>query len=62
MAGHISVSGVWLRRVGDDIQVLVETNGRWKLVITELMDGQISHIVEPAGIKNAPDIDHPVLK
>lgn len=52
----VSVDGVWLRRNGDSLEVLVdlEVEG-WQLVIREPWPadgtGQISHIVEPAGIR-----------
>lgn len=46
----IEINGLWLRRIGDETQVLVQVGGRWRLVIQEQFDGQFSHIVEPGGI------------
>lgn len=50
--------GVWLRRLGDRVQVLVEIVGagdpRWHLVIEESIDGEFSHIVEARGMLHAP--------
>lgn len=52
----VEVQGIWLRRRGDDIEVLAEVDGEWKLVITEYADDPMSHIVEPSGIRSAgPD-------
>ena len=48
----VPVEGVWLRSIGDELQVLVECNGAWRNVITEARDGNISHIVEEAGIRS----------
>ncbi len=45
---------IWLRTIGERVQVLVERDGAWRLVIDEYHDGPISHIVEPEGIANAP--------
>lgn len=46
----VEISGIWLRRMGDNIEVLAEVDGVWKLVIVEYFDGNISHIVETGGI------------
>lgn len=46
----IPVNAIWLRRIGDETQVLVNVAGRWRLVIQEQFDGNFSHIVEPGGI------------
>lgn len=55
----VPVSGIWLRKkfahLGGEIQVLVEVDGVWRLLGTwPNDDGCISHIFEPAGIRNAP--------
>lgn len=57
MADAVEVHGIWLRRIGDDLQVLAEVApGDWRLVITSWFGGQVSHIVEPRGIIDAaPD-------
>ncbi len=51
---YIGVKGIWLRRIGDEVQVLAEGEGGWRIVITEAIDGQFSHIVETSGIASAP--------
>lgn len=56
MKEPVSVEGIWLRRLGDDIQVLAEVDGVWRLVITEFYDRNISHIVEPSGIRKGASI------
>lgn len=53
---EVPVEGIWLRRIGNDLQVLAQVDGRWKLVIEELWDGNISHIVEYDGILHAPEV------
>jgi hypothetical protein len=52
----VPVTGVWLRKTTSGLlEVLVETDGVWRLVVEEICDdGPISHIVEPAGILGAP--------
>jgi hypothetical protein len=54
MNDEIAVQGVWLRRIGDEAQVLVQIEGNWRLCAKEPMDGNFSHIVEPSGIVKAP--------
>lgn len=54
-----TVRSIWLRRIGDQVQVLAEMqepNGSWRfrLVIREHADGSFSHIVEPEGMRTAP--------
>ena len=50
----IEIGGVWLRRHGDYVQVLVEQPDGWRLCIVEHIDNSFSHITEPAGIAIAP--------
>lgn len=55
----LPIGGVWLQKStghnGNEIRVLAEVDGVWRVVITEVADdGPISHIVEPAGIERAP--------
>jgi hypothetical protein len=45
----VAISAIWLRRIGDEIQVLVETGGDWKVVIVEKTDAAFSHIAEANG-------------
>lgn len=49
----IQINAIWLRRIGDETQVLVNVGGRWRLVIQEPFDSNFSHIVEPGGIAKA---------
>lgn len=51
---NVKITGIWLRRSGDELHVLVEVNKQWHKAIVEHFDGNISHIVEPAGILSAP--------
>lgn len=50
----VAVSGLWLRRMGDDVEVLVEIDGVWRLAITEPLDANFSHIAETGGLRLAP--------
>jgi hypothetical protein len=54
----VSITGVWLRTIGDRVQVLLEIAGQWRLINDErLGDGAktiISHITEPGGILKCP--------
>jgi hypothetical protein len=50
----VEVRGIWLRKIGDQVQVLAEVDNQWRLVIEERQDGNFSHIVEPSGILSAP--------
>lgn len=42
----LKITAVWLRRIGDEAQVLLEIDGQWRLVIQEYWDGSYSHIAE----------------
>lgn len=49
-----TISGLWLRTYGNEVQVLVERNGKWHMVIAEYADireSTISYIVGSAGIE-----------
>lgn len=46
----IEINGLWLRRIGDQVQVLVQINGRWRIVMEEQFDSEFSRVVEPGGI------------
>ena len=50
----IGITGLWLRREGNDAVVLVEVDGEWRKVIVEYWDGAYSHISEQAAIRKAP--------
>jgi hypothetical protein len=53
MKPTVDISAVQLRRAGDELQVLVETDGVWRLVISHPWPsdgtGQVSHITEANG-------------
>lgn len=52
----VAISGVMLRNVGNDLFVEVEICGEWVMAIKESVadvGGQISHICEPLGIREA---------
>jgi hypothetical protein len=59
---QVSVGGIWLRKAtyssnskAEQLEVLAEVDGEWRLLlISELDNGPISHIVEPGGIRSAP--------
>lgn len=44
---------IWLRRHGDTVEVLLENEGHWFLLIREFTEAPISHIIEPDGIAKA---------
>jgi hypothetical protein len=54
----VTISGIWLRKIGDRVQVLAESKGKhgrhWFLVIEELESGSYSHIAEPGKILDSP--------
>lgn len=52
---QISVEGLWLRRIGNKVEVLAEHNGEWYLIMAEQFDGIFSHIYEPSGIQGIFD-------
>jgi hypothetical protein len=63
----VYVSGLWLRKMGDHAEMLAEnpTTGEWVLLVSEQIDGNFSHIYEPAGIADKfgpePSNPNPVL-
>lgn len=50
----VEITGLWLRRIGDDAEVLIEVNGEWRKVIAERYDGAFSHIAEQPAMLKAP--------
>lgn len=54
----VSISGIWLRKSGNRVQVLAESKGKdgkhWFLVIEEHENGSYSHIAEPGKILDSP--------
>lgn len=55
--GPVSITGIWLRdgRGDNEIEVLAEIDGEWRLVIVEWFEpGRLmSHIVEPLGMRHS---------
>jgi hypothetical protein len=51
----VEITGAWVRRIGDNVEMLIERNGNWYLIATEHVDGAFSHIVEPNGIRKSPE-------
>ena len=55
----IAIEGVWVRREGARVIVLVQVDGGWVEVIREGIDGPFSHTVASSGIRRrlpgAPD-------
>jgi hypothetical protein len=48
------IEAIWLRHVGDKIQVLFESLGKWYLAIEEDPDAAFSHIAEHPALEAAP--------
>lgn len=58
-APTLTITGVWLRRIGDNVEVLIERFDKdgqlkWFKAITEHYEGAFSHIAEPAGAHHWP--------
>jgi hypothetical protein len=51
------VEAIWVRRIGEKVQVLFESLGKWRLVIEESADGSFSHIAEHPALEAAPEDD-----
>ena len=62
MNAGVKVEGVWVRKIQHEdrqcVEVLVELEGRWRRVYCEpaanFITGEVSHIIEPGGIIDAP--------
>lgn len=48
------VQGIWIRAIGDHVELLAEVDGKWRFLCRERLDSAFSHIVEPIGIHAAP--------
>ncbi len=47
----ISVTGIWLRTIGREVQVLFESGGKWHIAIREKQPlDSVSHIIEVPGM------------
>lgn len=51
----ISVTGIHLVRIGDNVMVNAEIDGKWVTVIEEYAEAPFSHIVEPSGMRAAAE-------
>jgi hypothetical protein len=54
----VEISGLWIRKLNEKIEVLIEIDNEWRIVSDEtlysLNDNQHSHIFETAFLKKAP--------
>jgi hypothetical protein len=55
--GAMHIEAIWVRRIGDKVQVLFESLGKWHLVIEEHAEGPFSHIAEHPALKKARVVD-----
>jgi HK97 family phage prohead protease len=57
----VAITGLWLRALGNSVQACVEIDEKWRLAIDEMVvaeiEGIVSHICEPLGMRNAPLLD-----
>ena len=53
----VPVSGVWTRTINGQLQILLEVEGKWRLVgdlnLHQLIDSNHGKILEASGIKRA---------
>lgn len=47
----MNITAVWLRKIGENAEALIEVDGLWRLAIEEPVDGNFSHIVEQSGLE-----------
>lgn len=45
----VEMDAVWLRRIGNRAEVLVQVDGDWRIAITEAADGSYSHCAQARG-------------
>lgn len=50
----VAIGGAWLRRSGELVEMLVEVDGKWRLLASLLVGTAFSRIVEPSAIQAAP--------
>ena len=48
------IEAIWIRRIGDKVQVLFESQGEWRLAIEESVDAAFSRIAEHPALEAAP--------
>lgn len=50
----VPVTGLWLRKIGDQVQMLAEIDGAWRLIWEEHQEGPFSAICEARGFRGKP--------
>jgi hypothetical protein len=50
----IPVSAIWLRRIGEHVEVLAEIDGKFRLVTREQWEGNFSNIANASGADRWP--------
>jgi hypothetical protein len=59
----MNIKAIWLRRIGDKVQVLVmREDGFWRLAIEEAAFVAFSHIAERGVLENAPFEDDRIAR
>jgi hypothetical protein len=59
----MDIRAIWLRRIGDRVQVLVmREDGFWRLAIEETAFVAFSHVAERGALENAPIEDDRLAK
>ncbi len=48
------VTAMWLRKIDDQVQMLAEIDGQWRLIWSEHQDGPFSAICEARGFERKP--------
>ena len=56
----ICITGLWLRRIGENVEVLIERDDQWYRILRENIEGNFSEIVESAGMVTLGILD-PIL-
>lgn len=54
MKTPVTVTAVRIFRLGDHVHLEAEVDGEWRALATEHLESNFSHIVEGAGIADAP--------
>lgn len=50
----VPVTAVWIRKMMDKVQVLIETDGEWRMISEQHVDGVFSHTSEVGALEAAP--------
>jgi hypothetical protein len=54
MKEPVPVTALWLRKIGDQVQMLAEVDGRWRLIWEEFEEGPFSAICEARAFREKP--------